>query len=136
MSATLVIQAEAPRAAAAPSPVRLRLTRRGRVVFGAIGTLLVAGALAMLAAIGAPGAQASAENGGREFGYVVVAPGESLWSVASELDSTTDPRDLISEIVRLNQLEGSAVQAGQPIAVPLRYADEPGVATAAEVGLD
>lgn len=114
---------------------RLRLTRRGRVVLGVFGVMLVAAALALAAVFLAPGAQASAEGEAETFGYVVVAPGESLWSVAATLDSETDPRDLIAEIVRLNQLEGSGVQAGEPVAVPLRYADHAGVLSAAELGL-
>ncbi|MGO1537812.1 MAG: LysM peptidoglycan-binding domain-containing protein [Leucobacter sp.] len=113
---------------------RLRLTRRGRVVFGSIGVVLVAAALALAAVFGATQAQASAEGAADEFGYVIVSPGESLWAVASELDASVDPRNLIAEIMQLNQLEGSSVQAGQPIAVPLRYADSPDVVAASELG--
>lgn len=118
-----------------PEP-RLRITRRGRAVLGALIALLVAGLLAVAAMLGATRAAASNEAGGAEFGYVVVQPGESLWSVATALDPSSDPRDVIAEIVRLNQLEGSAVQAGQPIAVPLRYGDAPGVVSAADLGID
>ena len=115
---------------------KLRLTRRGRVVVSAFFALLIAGALALAATLGATQAVASSEASGAEFGYVVVQPGESLWSVATQLDSSSDPRDIIAEIVRLNQLVGSDVLAGQPIAVPLRYSDAPGVLSAAEMGID
>lgn len=114
---------------------RLRLTRRGRIVIGALLALLVAGALAVAATLGATHAVASDEASGAEFGYVVVSPGESLWSVATALDPSTDPREIVAEIVSLNQLEGSGVQAGQPIAVPLRYSDMPGVVDAADLGI-
>lgn len=114
---------------------RLRITRRGRAVLGALVTLLVIGVLAVVAMFGGSQAVASAEAGGAEFGYVVVQPGDSLWQVASSIDPNTDPRDLVAEIVRLNQLDGSGVQAGQPIAIPLRYADAPGVVSAAELGI-
>lgn len=114
---------------------KLRLTRRGRVVVGALLTVLTAAAFAFIATIGAPGAVASNEAGAADFGYVVVQPGESLWSVATELDPSADPRDVIAEIVRLNQLEGSGVIAGQPLAVPLRFGDAPGVVSAADLGL-
>jgi len=116
-------------------PTRLRLTRRGRLVFGTLLTLLVSAILAGIATLGATQAAASNEVGGADFGYVVVQPGETLWSVATELDPASDPRDLIAEIVRLNQLEGSGVQAGQPIAVPLRFAGQSGVLDAEQVGL-
>lgn len=112
---------------------RLRLTRRGRVVVGVFLTALVAALLAVAATVGATHASASDEASGAEFGYIVVSPGESLWSVATALDPTTDPRDIVSEIVSLNQLEGSGVQAGQPLAVPLRYSDQPGVFPASEL---
>ncbi len=113
----------------------LRLTRRGRVVFGALATVLVAGLLAVVAAFAAPEAMASGEAPrGDQFEYVVVQPGSSLWSLASHLDPAADPRDLVSEIVRLNQLPGSSVQAGDAIAVPLRYSENPLVVSAEELG--
>lgn len=114
---------------------RLRLTRRGRVVFGTLGALAVLAAFAMIALLGGTQAFASAEESNAEFGYVVVQPGASLWQIAAELDPSSDPRDLVAEIVRLNQLNGSGIDAGQPIAVPLRFADTPGVASASELGL-
>lgn len=123
------------RAGQASRRTRLRLTARGRAVFGTLATLLIIGALALVAMFSGSQAVASVEGGGADFGYVVVQPGDSLWQLASELDPNTDPRDLVAEIVRLNQLDGSGVQAGQPIAVPLRYADAPGVVGASEAGL-
>ncbi|PRI11330.1 hypothetical protein B4915_07670 [Leucobacter massiliensis] len=115
---------------------RLRLTRRGRVVLGGFATVLIAGLLAFIAALGAPQAIASdAEGGEQQFHYAVVQPGSSLWELASELDPAADPRDLVAEIVRLNQLEGSGVEAGQPLAVPLRYSESSGVVSADELGL-
>lgn len=115
---------------------RLRLTRRGRVVFGTLATLLTAGLLAFMATLGATSASASAEESEQSFSYVVVPAGSSLWEVASDLDPRGDPRDLVSEIVSLNQLHDSSVQAGQAIAVPLRFADEQRVVSANELGLE
>ena len=115
---------------------QLRLTRRGRIVFGALATIAVSAALAAAAVFATPHAAASPEGGqAQEFGYVIVSPGASLWEVASGIDQSADPRDLVAEIVRLNQLESSGVQAGQPIAVPLRYAHHEGVVSASELGL-
>lgn len=120
---------------AAPG-ARLRLTRRGRIVLGVLA-LLVLGALLSIAVMFASTAATAADEtaGDAQFGYVIVQPGESLWGVATALDPSSDPRDLIAEIVRLNQLGGSDIQAGQPIAVPMRYADAPGVIPADELGL-
>lgn len=116
--------------------VRFRLTRRGRIVVGTLITLAVSALLAAAAVFAAPQALASADEGeGQGFSYVIVAPGASLWEVAAEIDSSVDPRDLVAEIVRLNQFEDSGVQAGQPVAVPLRYSDHQDVIPASELGL-
>lgn len=115
---------------------KLRLTRRGRVVFGAIGMVAAAALLALLAALGSTEAVASEASGThQEFPYVVVQSGSTLWSVATGLDPESDPRDLVSEIVALNQLNGSGVDAGQPLAVPMRFAESGMVISADELGL-
>ena len=126
------------RESSTPHPeARLHLTRRGRVVFGALATVAVAGLLALAAAFAAPQASAAdVASGGDRFHYVVAQPGTSLWSLATELDPKADPRDVVAEIVQLNQLGGSGVQAGQALAVPMRYADNPITVPAAELGLD
>ncbi|WP_244302895.1 LysM peptidoglycan-binding domain-containing protein [Leucobacter coleopterorum] len=116
---------------------RLRLTRRGRVVVGGLIALVLAGLLVFAATLLSPQAFAtdSASNK-QQFHYVVAQPGESLWSLASELDPKVDPRDLIAEIVQLNQLRGSNVEAGQALAVPLRYSDNKNVISANELEAD
>lgn len=103
--------------------VKLRLTRRGRVVFGTLGVALVAGVLAIVAMLAAPGAVASDESGASEFPYVLVGSGDSLWGIAQDLDPAADARDVVAEIVRLNQLHSSELQAGEVIAVPMRFSD-------------
>lgn len=114
----------------------IRLTRRGRIVFGAFATVLVAALLALVAAFAAPEAMASAQgSNGQQFEYVVVQPGSSLWSLATDLDPAADPRDLVTEIVQLNQLNDSSVQAGDAIAVPLRYSDNPIVVSGDDLGV-
>lgn len=117
-----------------PAP-KLRLTRRGRGVLGVLATVVVAGSLALVASIDAPQAQASDVAGAQQFHYIVVQPGMSLWEVATELDPTQDPRDLVAEIVQLNQLDDSGLQAGVPIAVPLRYSDSDAVVSGEQLGL-
>ena len=106
-------------------------------LLGALATILAAASLALIAAIAAPQAQASAESGDpQQFHYIVAQPGMSLWSVATELDPSMDPRDLVAEIVQLNQLDGSGEQAGQAVAVPLRYSDSDAVMSAEELGIE
>lgn len=114
----------APRAASrvAQRQPRLRLTRRGRLVFGALIALPVALALA-ISALGQGAAQAGAMPSAVEFEYVTVAAGESLWELASWLAPSADPREVVAEIVSLNQLQTSTVQPGQRLAIPAAYSD-------------
>ncbi|WP_024356277.1 hypothetical protein [Leucobacter chironomi] len=134
MSAQAVLQHDSYEAPAVGGSVKLRLTRRGRVVFGSLVTVLVAALLALVATFAAPQALASVSAADQQqFHYVVVQPGASLWSLATELDPAADPRDLVAEIVQLNQLDGSGIEAGEAIAVPLRYSDSPVVFQADEL---
>ncbi|MBP1327561.1 hypothetical protein JOF28_002793 [Leucobacter exalbidus] len=127
-------QYSSARQAAQPT-ASIRLTRRGRFVFGALGVFGAAASLALIASLSAAPAIAANEGSGATFGYVVAAPGASLWQLATELDPSMDPRDLVAEIVHLNQLQGSDVVVGQSIAVPLRYTESPAVMSADELGL-
>lgn len=109
----------APRTAAQG---KLRLTRRGRVVLGALATVVIAASLGLFASLMAPQASASNTASAQEFPYVLVQSGDSLWSIASDLDPNADPRDVVAEIARLNQLPSPGLQVGDAIAVPLRFA--------------
>jgi len=102
-----------------PQP-RLRITRRGRAVL----TLLVAVPLAIAAAvtgIGALGAAAGTQGSAATFQYVTVEPGESLWQVAQEVAPAADPRDVVADILTLNNLSSGEVQPGQRLAIPAQY---------------
>lgn len=101
--------------------VRLHLTRRGRVVVGALASLPLAAALIAFAVFGGSAAIATSGTTQTEFSYVTVHSGQSLWSIASGLDASADTRDVIADIVSLNQLPGSEVQPGQRLAIPTKY---------------
>lgn len=110
--------------ATAARPGRLRLTRRGRLLLIGLPVLTAAAALMLGAALMAGGlvnqAQASTEASfGVEAREVVVAPGETLWDIASEIDSTEDTDVLILRIAELNDLDGSTLQPGQRLDVPV-----------------
>lgn len=107
---------------AAPVRPTLRITRRGRMVLGAVLALPAAAVLTALAISAAPAA-ASNDIASGDFSYVTVEAGESLWSVAERVAPASDPRDVIADIERLNGLESSAVAAGQSLAIPTAYAD-------------
>ena len=103
---------------------RLRLTRRGRVVFGTLAVAIAVTVLAMVAMFGASHAQASTESvESVGFEYVVAEPGDSLWTLASRVAPGTDARDVIYDIKRLNQLDQSDLYVGQELAIPLKYAE-------------
>jgi len=52
---------------------------------------------------------------------VTVHPGDSLWTIAQDVAPDSDPRDVIDDIVRLNALPSSVVDAGQSLAIPTAY---------------
>lgn len=96
----------------------LHLTRRGRVVFTALAAApLVVGSLVL--AINGGMAAASNDSAAVDFTYVTVAPGESLWQLAESIAPTADPRDVIADIVSLNQLPSENVEPGQRLALPV-----------------
>jgi hypothetical protein len=100
---------------------RLRITRRGRAVLTVLIAIPLAVA-AVLGGIGAVGATATETSGSDSFSYVTVAPGESLWQLAQEVAPKADPRDVVADITRLNDLQSGVVQPGQRLAIPAQYA--------------
>jgi LysM repeat protein len=98
----------------------LHLTQRGRVVFTALAAVpLVVGSL--LIALNGGVAAATNDAADATFTYVTVAAGESLWQLAEEVAPSEDPRDVIADIVSLNQLASEDVQPGQRLALPISY---------------
>ncbi len=79
---------------------------------------LITGAL-MFTANGVAAATETASSAA--FQQVTVAAGQSLWQLAAVLAPSADPRDVVSDIVHLNQLDGADVQPGQRLAIPSRY---------------
>ncbi len=108
----------------APSPsIRLRLTTRGRRVLLLLAALPLAAGIA-IAAIGGGSAVASGQAlSTASFQTVTVMPGDTLWSIASEVAPKLDPREVVGEISRLNLLRDGVLQIGQEIAIPTRFAD-------------
>jgi LysM repeat protein len=93
-----------------------RLTRRGRlartIVVLSLAVVMVSGFAATSGANTA--GSTSAEP---SYSIVVVAPGETLWSVAAAYASG-DVQGLINEIREVNNLKGYDLQAGQRLRVP------------------
>jgi hypothetical protein len=96
-----------------PSP--LRITRRGKTVLGLAIALPV---IALSVFLASPGALADGEHSANDFEYVTVLNGDTLWSIATEIAPREDPRDVVAEIIALNQLPSAALMPGQQIALP------------------
>ncbi|PCN48310.1 hypothetical protein Csp2054_07785 [Curtobacterium sp. 'Ferrero'] len=117
--------ADTQRTAAPAVRTRLRLTRRGRVVFTTLAALpiLLVVAIAVLNGGGAAAGDA-AGTGSTRFETVTIQPGETLWQLAEETAPDSDPRDFVADVVNLNALDGSALQAGETISIPTKYTHE------------
>lgn len=90
-----------------------RLTRRGRVV------VLLSG-LFVLLAIGVVFAGVSLASEEPEVTEtIVVAPGDTLWEISSELSDDGDVRTMMRHIEQLNSLDTVSLAAGQRLQVPV-----------------
>ena len=94
-----------------------RLTRRGRLARSIVVlSLTVVMAAGFASQSGAGQVEASTAP---SYEIVVVAPGETLWSVAAAYGSG-DVQGLVHEIREANNLTGFDLQAGQRLRVPLK----------------
>ena len=101
----------------------LRLTRRGRVVLIGIPLVLLAALVFLLAGfLNAPAkaADSAADLAVTPTVSVTVQSGESLWAIAAAVAPERDPRDVIADIVQLNNLTAGAVLPGQQLFVPVK----------------
>jgi hypothetical protein len=97
-----------------PAPGHLRLTRRGRLVTAA-ATVLIA-ALTLVGVVSRAGSlRETAPVPASAPAQVVVAPGETLWSIAERVAPDRDPRTVVAGIQRINDLPTPDVRAGQTL---------------------
>ena len=100
------------------NPSGLHLTRRGRLA----RTLLVLSLAVVLAsAFGIKAGAGTTDLVGAPTSFieVTVAPGDTLWSLATRLADGTDVRALVDEITIVNALASADVNAGQKLRIPL-----------------
>ena len=99
----------------------VRLTARGRRVLGSFIVISVALAAYAFSALFAGIASASTTDlSFSETSRVVVEQGQTLWQIATEIDSSADPRAVIDVIEDLNAMGASdVIQAGQVLVVPV-----------------
>ena len=106
-----------PETGARPVRTRVRLTRRGRIVVAVLITasMVLVAALAWLAGtakadVAGSGVPSSAVY--HSLRSVVVLPGQSLWSIATQYEPAADPRSVIQEIDRPQRAERHLGPAG------------------------
>ena len=99
-------------------PSGIRLNRRGRLArtFVVLSLAIVLGSV-VSAKAGAGTDVAPAAAG--SFITVTVAPGDTVWSLATRLADGSDVRSLVSEIISVNSLASVDVATGQKLRIPL-----------------
>ena len=101
----------------AVSPIKL--TRRGRMLVSTLSfAAMLAISLVSFFGMATASAKASNEASNSTTTQIVVAPGETLWTIAARVNPEIDPRAVIEDIKALNVIEGSEVYAGQVLLVP------------------
>lgn len=107
--------------ASRPAASHLTLTRRGRFVFIGLPVLLSAAAIlaAVLILFSNGTAHAEAEPVSQVTEQVVVAEGDTLWSIADRVDPAPDHRDTVTIIAELNDLGAGPLTPGQRLVVPV-----------------
>jgi LysM repeat protein len=98
---------------------QVRLTPRGRflariAVIASLSILLLS-LLSMFT-----GASAGSNPSTVEYEQIIVAPGQTLWSIAANLEIKGDRREIVDEIMSLNNLSNPELSAGQKIYLPTR----------------
>ena len=90
-----------------------RLTRRGRLV------VLLVGLLTLLAiGIAFAGVSLASEEP-EPTETIVVASGDTLWGIASDLSDSGDVRSMMRQLQDLNSLDSASLAVGQQLQVPL-----------------
>ena len=93
----------------------LRITTRGRIV---LGVLIASAIVALSLLLATPIASAGSDEVPNTYDYITVLSGDTLWAIAQVVDPHADPRDVVAEIMALNQLTSAALTPGQNLAIP------------------
>ncbi|MPY11864.1 LysM peptidoglycan-binding domain-containing protein [Arthrobacter bussei] len=104
-----------------PAARPLTLTRRGRLLLVGLPIALGVAALVLLGAFLTSQAQAGVDAPAPSAVVQVdVAAGETLWDLAVQYAPERDTRQVVGEMVELNNLGTSVIHAGQSLSIPSR----------------
>lgn len=99
----------------------VRLTKRGRLIsriaLVASMSILIASGYSALSGVSADTSE-SGKSGREHLEVIVVAPGESLWSIAKLLGG--DQEENVARIIELNALSTPSISAGTRLIIPTR----------------
>jgi hypothetical protein len=125
--ATYAITSTIPSISMAEKPLKnsafrgVRLTRRGRLIsriaLVASLSILIASGYSAISGVSADTAE-SGKSGREHLEVIVVAPGESLWSIAKLLGG--DQEENVARIIELNALATPSLPAGTRLIIPTR----------------
>ena len=101
------------------NPSGIRLNRRGRLARTFV-VLSLAVVLASVFGLKAGAGTTDAVGAPTPFIEVTVAPGDTLWSLATRMADGGDVRAMVDEISSVNSLASAELQAGQKVRIPLR----------------
>lgn len=99
-----------------------KLTRRGRFILRGlplltVTALLILGAISFLHPSDAQADSHSSQSAVTQM--VTVKGGQSLWDIAEDTGSSSDTRDVVEQIMDLNNLSSTSIDAGQVLEIPL-----------------
>lgn len=101
---------------------KMALTNRGKNLVRslAVGSLLVVIG-AGFSAVSASGSTVVTDNSvAHSYITVIVAPGETIWSIAASSAHGRSVSDLVDQIIADNHLAGTDVAAGRRLLVPIK----------------
>lgn len=98
-----------------PAPAPLRLTRRG-VIAAVLATIVLGFGLLFLAYVSAGSSHAGAPSLAAGA-TVTVRPGDTLWSIAEQVQPNHDPRLVVDQLRALNRLDPGSLTPGQTLKV-------------------
>ena len=96
---------------------RMRLTTRGKVVFSSLIAGVVVFSTLIFSSSDASARSADIQD---QAIYVTVLTGDTLWDIAATIDPQSDPRDLVFELMHLNDLPTAELSRGQELLIPKR----------------